>query len=121
MIAALGLGLVVLVFIGVAVANTQQQVQKLQPTPTPVAMTGAFNVIVAEFGEEDASGQVQSTERSRTLTRTVLDTLQAQKESFPMPPRVLRSICATVIRLRPAAWFIDETTAQEAARRHRRA
>lgn len=117
MLAALGLGLLVLVFIGVAVANTQQQVQKLQPTPTPVAMSGAFNVIVTEFSEADVSGQVQSTERSRTLTRTVLDTLQAQKESFT------DATARTSVDLRygdPVATgglVHDETTAQEAARR----
>ena len=81
LMAALGLGFVVLVLIGLAVANTQQQVQKLQPTLTPVAMSGVFNVIVAEFSEADASRQVQSTERSRNLTRTVLNALQEQKES----------------------------------------
>jgi tetratricopeptide (TPR) repeat protein len=117
LVTALGLGLVVLIFIGVAVANTQQQVQRLQPTPTPVAMTGVFNVVVAEFSEADGSGQVQSTERSRTLTRTVLNALQAQKDSFPDPT------ARTSVDLRygdpdtTGGLVHDETTAQEAARR----
>jgi tetratricopeptide (TPR) repeat protein len=117
LIAALGVGLIVLIFIGVAVANTQQQVQKLQPTLTPVAMSGVFNVIVAEFGEADASSQVQSTERSRNLTRNVFNALQEQKASFPDPT------ARSSVDLRygdPAATgglVHDEATAQEAARR----
>jgi tetratricopeptide (TPR) repeat protein len=117
LVTALGLGLVVLVLIGVAVASTQQQVQKLQPTPTPVAMSGVFNVIVAEFSEADASGQVQSSERSRNLTRTVFNALQEQKASFPDPT------ARSSVDLRygdPAATgglVHDEVTAQEAARR----
>ena len=117
LIAALGFGLIVLVFIGAAVANTQQQVQKLQPTLTPVAMSGVFNVIVAEFGEADTNGQMQSTERSRNLTRTVFNALQEQKASFPDPT------ARSSVDLRygePAATgglVHDEATAQEAAQR----
>jgi tetratricopeptide (TPR) repeat protein len=117
LVAVLGLGLAVLIFIGVAVTNTQQQVQKLQPTLTPVAMAGAFNVIVAEFGEEDANGKLQSTERSRALTRSVLETLQTQKNSFS------DAIARDAVDLRygdPAATgglVVDEAAAQQAALR----
>ena len=117
LIAALSLGLLVLVLIGVAVANTQQQVQKLQPTLTPIAMSGVFNVIVAEFSEADANGQVQSTERSRNLTRTVLNALQEQKESFS------DFTARSSVDLRygdpnaTGGLVHDELTAQEAARR----
>jgi tetratricopeptide (TPR) repeat protein len=117
LVTALGLGLVALIFIGVAVANTQQQVQKLQPTLTPVAMTGVFNVIVAEFGEADASGQVQSSERSRNLTRTVFNALQEQKASFPDPAARSSVDLRYGDPVATGGLVHNEVTAQEAARR----
>ncbi len=83
LVAGLGIGLAVLILIGFVSTRTQQQVQQILPTPTPVRLTGDFNVLVAEFGQEDADGVVQSTERSRQLSQTVFDTLQAQREAIP--------------------------------------
>lgn len=83
LIAALGIGLAALILIGFASARTQQQLQQILPTATPLKLTGDFNVLVAEFGEETPDGVVESTERSRQLSRTVFETLQAQKEAIP--------------------------------------
>lgn len=83
LIAGLGIGLAVLIFIGFISTRTQQQLQQILPTPTPAKLTGDFNVLVAEFGQEDADGVVRSTERSRQLSQTVFDTLKAQREAIP--------------------------------------
>jgi tetratricopeptide (TPR) repeat protein len=115
LLAALGIGLALLIFVGFGVTRLQQQVQQVQPTPTPVKMTGDFNVLVAEFGQEDATGKVQSTERSRQLGKTVFDTLQAEKADLP------DAAIRTAIELRysaPASTGVpvmDETAAQQAA------
>ncbi len=114
-ITALGIGLAVLLFIGFGVTRIQQQVQQVQPTPTPVKITGDFNVLIAEFGEEDAAGKVQPTERSRQLSKSVFDTLVAQKADLP------DAAIRTAVDLRygdPASvgvLVVDEATAQQAA------
>jgi tetratricopeptide (TPR) repeat protein len=78
-------------------------------------MAGDFNVLVAEFGQEDAASNVQSTERSRQLSRTVFDTLQAEKTGLS------DAAIRTAIELRYAAptstgvLVVDEATAQQAA------
>lgn len=75
--------LVVLVLIGAGVARLNQAIA---PTPTPGRMASTtFNVVVAEFGELDANGQLQVTELSRALSQSVYDTLQAQREALPDP------------------------------------
>lgn len=48
----------------------------------PSRMPGGFNVAVAEFGKEDTSGQVSSSEDGQRLSRAVFDTLQAQIVEF---------------------------------------
>ncbi len=82
LIAGLGLGLIVLILIGFVSTRTQQQLQQILPTPTPPRLTGDFNVLVAEFGQEDADGVVKVTERSRQLSQTVFDTLKAQRDAI---------------------------------------
>jgi tetratricopeptide (TPR) repeat protein len=115
MITALGIGLAVLLLIGFGVTRLQQQVQQIQPTSTPVKMTGDFNVLIAEFGEQDAAGKAQPTERSRQLSKSVFDTLVAQKADLP------DAAIGTAVELRygdPApigVLVVDETTAQQAA------
>ena len=83
LIAGLGIGLAVLILIGFVSTRTQQQLQQILPTPTPARLTGDFNVLVAEFGQEDADGVVRPTERSRQLSQTVFDTLKAQRDAIP--------------------------------------
>lgn len=114
LIAALGLGLAALLLIVFISSSTQQQVQQILPTPTPVKMTGDFNVLVAEFGEESADGTLQSTDRGRQLSKTVFETLQAQKDDLP------DATIRTAIELRHTAAplgkpITDETAAQQAA------
>lgn len=117
LIAALGIGLVALILIGFVSARTQQQLQQILPTATPLELTGDFNVLVAEFGEETPDGVVESTERSRQLSQTVFETLQAQKEAIPTV--ALRE--AVDLRYAdPAALglqVIDEATAVQAGQR----
>jgi tetratricopeptide (TPR) repeat protein len=48
------------------------------PTPTPAPMTGAFNIAVADFGQEDAAGRVQPAEKGRVLSQWVYDSLRNQ-------------------------------------------
>ena len=83
LVAALGIGLAALLLIVFISSRTQQQVQQILPTPTPVKMAGDFNVLVAEFGEEASAGMVRSTDRSRQLSKSVFDTLVAQKADLP--------------------------------------
>ncbi len=113
LVIALGIGLAALLFLIFISSRTQLQVQQILPTPTPVKMTGDFNVLVAEFGEATAAGTVQATDRSRQLSRTVFDTLEAQKAD--LPDATLR----TAIELRhegeAAALITNETGAQQAA------
>jgi tetratricopeptide (TPR) repeat protein len=72
-------------------------------------------VLVAEFGEESADGTVQSTDRSRQLSKTVFDTLAAQKADLP------DASIRTAIELRlgdlasTGVMVVDETTAQRIA------
>ncbi len=78
-----GVVLVLIVFIGAGVVRLNQSIA---PTPTPGRMSSTtFNVVVAEFGEADASGKVRVTDQSRALSQSVYDTLQAQREAFPDP------------------------------------
>jgi hypothetical protein len=42
----------------------------------------AFNVLVAEFGEQNTNGQVQSTTRGRELSQAVFDNLLAQRQEI---------------------------------------
>ncbi|MBI5567173.1 MAG: hypothetical protein HY870_19905, partial [Chloroflexi bacterium] len=104
-----GIALAILIFISLNVARLNQPVA---PTPTPGRMSGTtFNVVVAEFGEVDASGNVKVTEQSRALSQSVYDTLQAQREAFPDP--IIKSSIA--IRYGglpvPNGLVTDETTA----------
>ncbi|MBI5566402.1 MAG: hypothetical protein HY870_15995 [Chloroflexi bacterium] len=83
MLAGVGIALAILIFISLNVARLNQSIA---PTPTPGRMSSTtFNVVVAEFGEVDASGQVRVTDQSRALSQSVYDTLQAQREAFPDP------------------------------------
>jgi tetratricopeptide (TPR) repeat protein len=115
LIAALGIGLAALLMIVFISSRTQQQVQQILPTPTPAKMTGDFNVLVAEFGEETSAGARQATDRSRQLSKTVFETLLAQKNDLP------DAAIRTAIELRygdAAATGVlvsDETTAQQVA------
>jgi tetratricopeptide (TPR) repeat protein len=117
LVAALGIGLAALLAIVFISSGTQQQVQQILPTPTPVKMTGDFNVLVTEFGEEMSDGAVQSTDRSRQLSKTVFDTLAAQKQD--LPDAAIRM--AIELRYSDAALtgvlVADEITAQQAANR----
>jgi tetratricopeptide (TPR) repeat protein len=112
---ALGVGLAALLLLVFISSRTQLQVQQILPTPTPVKMTGDFNVLVAEFGEETPAGAIQSTDRSRQLSKTVFDTLVAQKADLP------DATIRTAIELRYAdaastnVLVMDETTAQRVA------
>jgi tetratricopeptide (TPR) repeat protein len=113
--AALGIGLAALLLIVLISSRTQQQVQQILPTPTPEKMAGDFNVLVAEFGEESSAGTIQATDRSRQLSKTVFDTLLAQKNDLP------DASIRTAIELRSGGasstgvLITDETTAQQAA------
>jgi tetratricopeptide (TPR) repeat protein len=115
LVAGLGLGLVALILIGLVSTRTQQQLQQILPTPTPARLMGDFNVLVAEFGQEDADGVVRSTERSRQLNQTVFDTLQAQREAIPTVTLKeaidLRYADAAALGLQ----VVDEATAVKAA------
>ena len=118
LIAALGIGLIVLIAIGFLSARTQQQVQQILPTPTPEKMSSSkFNVLIAEFGEQGADGQVQSTTRSRELSQAVYDNLQLQRQEISRVD--IRS--AVDVRLADLAatggMVVDEATAEQAARR----
>jgi tetratricopeptide (TPR) repeat protein len=115
LIAGLGIGLAVLILIGFVSTRTQQQLQQILPTPTPARLTGDFNVLVAEFGQDDADGVVKATERSRQLSQTVFDTLKAQREAIPTVTLKeaidLRYADAAALGLQ----VVDEATALKAA------
>jgi len=115
LIASLGIGLVALILIGFVSTRTQQQLQQILPTPTPARLTGDFNVLVAEFGQDDADGVVKATERSRQLSQTVFDTLKAQREAIPTVTLKeaidLRYADAAALGLQ----VVDEATALKAA------
>ncbi len=117
LIAALGLGLAALFFVALVSTRTQLQVEQILPTPTPVKMTGDFNVLVAEFGEENTDGKVQAAERARNLSKTVFETLTAQKEAFPD----VAIKTAVDLRYGDAAatgvMVVDETSADQVAQR----
>ena len=116
--AALGIGLMALLLIVFISSRTQQQVQQILPTPTPEKMSsGKFNVLIAEFGEQNAGGQVQSTARGRELSQAVFDNLQLQRQEISRVD--IRS--SVDLRFADAAatglLVIDEATAEQAARR----
>ncbi len=48
------------------------------PTPTPIKMGGAFNVIVAEFGEQDSQGTIQDSEAGQWLSSWLAQQLDVQ-------------------------------------------
>ena len=48
------------------------------PTPTPIKMGGAFNVVVAEFGEKDSQGAIQDSEAGQWLSRWLAQQLDLQ-------------------------------------------
>jgi len=52
------------------------------PTPTPAPMTGAFNIAVADFGQEDSAGRVQPSEQGRVLSQWVFESLRTQYEQI---------------------------------------
>ncbi len=54
----------------------------LRETPGPAKMPGGFNVAVAQFGQEDTSGKVQSSEEGQRLSRTVFEVLRQQTNEF---------------------------------------
>ena len=115
--AALGAGLLALVLLLLIASRTQLQVQQILPTPTAEKMSqGKFNVLIAEFGEQSAAGQVQLTARSRDLSQTVYDNLLAQRQQISHVD--IRS--SVDLRLADAATtgqlVVDETTAEQAAR-----
>lgn len=61
------------------------------PTPTivqgPVQMDGLFNVAVAEFGQVDSSGQVQSSTDGQQLSRRIYEALRLEFDSLPVDLR----------------------------------
>jgi len=61
-----------LIFVGLSVRET----------PGPAKMPGGFNVAVAQFGQEDTNGNVQSSEEGQRLSRTVFEVLRQQTSEF---------------------------------------
>ncbi len=80
---ALGIGLVALLLIAFTSSRTQQQVQQILPTPTPEKMQRTFNIAIAEFVEEDATGRKQVTDSSRRLSQNVYNVLWHEWDAFP--------------------------------------
>jgi tetratricopeptide (TPR) repeat protein len=113
LIAAVGIGLAALLVIVFLSSRIQQQVQQILPTPTAEKMSsGKFNVLVAEFGEQEAGGRVQATARGRELSQAVYENLKAQQQD--MSHFDLRS--AVEVRLGDST-VADEAAAEQAARR----
>jgi tetratricopeptide (TPR) repeat protein len=74
-----GIGLISFLVYQDVHANRRQATlqQLLTPTATPMPrMTGQFNVFVAEFGEIDESGQVQTDDHGYTLSVAIYETLR---------------------------------------------
>ncbi len=57
------------------------------PVQGPMQMTGLFNVAVAEFGQVDATGQVQPSADGRQLSRRIYEALQLEFDSLPVDLR----------------------------------
>jgi tetratricopeptide (TPR) repeat protein len=54
----------------------------LRETPGPTRMKGGFNVAVAQFGRQEATGQIVFSEEGQRLSRTVFEVLRQQTSEF---------------------------------------
>ena len=80
-------GLALLLLIGLGLTNVPPIRNRFFGPAGPLKMDHPFNVAVAHFGEQDASGQVSESEDGAVLSTWVFETLQTEFDSLPVEIR----------------------------------
>ena len=75
--------LLLLVVMGSGIVFLGLKLSGLAGPRGPATMQGAFNVAIAEFGQDDGKGHVTHSDDGARLSRWVYDSLRAQLDAFP--------------------------------------